>query len=47
MATTNFMAQCANVDEAILLLSFDNLERALREQATDKPAEWASAWRGA
>src|SRR6266446_4605109 len=41
MATTNFTAQRANVDEAILLLSFDNLERALREQATDKPAEWA------
>src|SRR5947207_8056311 len=41
MATTNFTRQLANVDEAILLRSFDNLERALREQATDRPAKWA------
>lgn len=41
MATTHSDRQQATLDEAILLRSFDNLERTLREKGNEKPAEWA------
>src|SRR5262249_39825911 len=41
MAIRNFTRHRADLDEAILLRSFDNLERALREQTTDQPVNWA------
>lgn len=45
MTTANTARHQANIDEALLLRSFDRLEGALREKGNEKPAEWAEVLR--
>ena len=45
MTTANAARQQANIDEAVLLRSFDQLERALSEKGNENPAEWAEVLR--
>ena len=45
MTTANAARQQANIDEAVLLRSFDQLERALSEKGNENSAEWAEVLR--